>query len=141
LRYAYGVLDEIYDWQYGMFEDEMFLSNIVALVKNKIDDEMSFGKNKEKVLQDLKILLIYLVDELKDFYISNIDNNRKIKYFFKTNDFFKFIEKNNINIFDEIFSYQTTLSNQKEKAITPQNIPEYIHQIFEPYLFCELKTK
>ncbi len=144
MRYADKFFDEIYYFP-NKYNDEIHFVNLHAAIKYKfedgVDDGFYFGKTQDKVLEDFKIILRYLVDELKDFYIEYWDGKNALD-FYNVDEFLEFIKNNNIDIFDDVVSlWQLNLYRNKEKLELPQNIPEYIHQIFEPYLFCELNSK
>jgi hypothetical protein len=144
MRYTYKVFEKLYYWIDNNCI-EIHFSQLIACLKYKfedgVDDGLFFGKTQDRVLEDFKILLQYIVYEIKDFHIEFCDEKNAYT-FYNTNEFWDFVTKNNIDIFDDITSIVSlNLIKNKKQLKIPTNIPEYIHQIFEPYLFCELKIK
>ena len=143
MRYAYKVFDEIYYFS-NKYNDPVFFSHLFYYVKYKledrVDDGFRFQKTQKEILDDFKVMVEYLVDELKDFNICYwSETNEQI--FEDSKFFFKYIDENKINYFDLVaMNLKFGLIKTKTVIIVPTVISEKVHSIFEKYLFCDISS-
>lgn len=145
MRYAYKVFSEIYCWSNNKYFDDVHFAQLLAYLNYKIEESVDVGfcfvKSKEQIFKDIVLILKFLVNEKQDFYISYW-NGKDEFLFYSTDDFSTFITSNNIDIFNETTAmFELSIVPRKEHLNMPQKLPKYIHDIFEPYLFCEIETK
>lgn len=124
------------------YNDPVYFSHLVYYLKYKLEDNIDEGfyynKSNTQVFNDLRFLVSFLVDDLKDFSLYCWSHENEL-VFSESEDFFKYIEDNDINIFDDLtMNCQLGLVKIKLKINIPKIIPNHIHDIFEQHLFCTL---
>jgi len=126
-------LYEIYYWP-NTYNDDISFANLFSYLQYIISDytsELMYQKTNKQVKTDLWNLLNFLVNELNHFYIQLIDECGNEIIFNNIEVFRSYINKNNINIYDEIISNLRLhiIMNQIPTKI-PTYIPTKIKEIF-----------
>lgn len=130
MNYTKEVINEIYK----VAKYEIYLEHLLIYVSNKLnfldenDDELiSFCKSQKQINSEFNILLRYLLDECDDFIGFKLGSDKEYNSFDEFEEYM--IEEQQDGNLD--FMMFAGLALKHQDAHPPQEIPQYIKDIFE----------
>ena len=128
MNYSKEVIDEIYGWA----ASEIYLENILFYIKYYVDSdtdkEISFEKNDKQINSEFNILLRYLLDECGDFIGFQLGSDKEYNSF---DEFEEYIIEQQQDGNSDFMMFAGVALKDKD-AHPPEEIPQYIKDIFEP---------